>query len=112
MQSIEIDSDNRSGGSGNDTDPESATPSSTDGNATNITRDANKVSSRAPRKLSSISKLYDINGDGELDAAESAMRDMDVSNRGFLTNDKIYSLMQEQLETRKQLVRIKWIVFG
>lgn len=110
MHSITIDSDNTSS---NRTDLESATTSATEGDGTTITAgNGNKVSSRAPRKLSSVSKLYDINGDGELDAAESAMRDLDVSNRGFLTNDKIYSLMQEQLETRKQLVRIKWIVFG
>lgn len=90
------------------THPEFATTS----DATIIAGNGNQVESRTPRKLSSISKLYDINGDGKLDAAESAMRDMDVSNRGFLTNDKIYALMQAQMETRKQLVRIKWVVFG
>lgn len=109
MQTIAIDSDSR------DcivTDPEFAKSSVTESDATITAGNGNQVVSRTPRKLSSVSKMYDINGDGELDAAESAMRDMDVSNRGFLTNDKIYSLMQAQMETRKQLVRIKWVVFG
>lgn len=104
-----IDNENRNS---NSTDPASATTSVTDGDAPITSENENKVSSRFPRKLSSVSKMYDIDGDGELDAAERAMRAMDCSNRGFLTNDKIYSLMQEQLETRKQLVRIKGIVFG
>jgi hypothetical protein len=46
-------------------------------------------------RLSSVGKMYDINGDGVLDEAEQAMRDLDETGRGYLTNDKVYELMVE-----------------
>ena len=55
--------------------------------------------------------MYDIDGDGKLDAAEMAMRDMDKSNRGYLTNETVYKLVQEQMETQKQLFRVKKVMF-
>eukprot|EP01083_Nonionella_stella_P198627 729118_1 len=61
------------------------------------------------RKLSTVSKMYDI--DGKLDAAEMAMRDMDKSNRGYLSNETVYKLMKEQMETQKQLFRVKRVMF-
>lgn len=45
--------------------------------------------------LSDVGKMYDIDGDGKLDEAEQAMRDMDKTGRGYLTNDKVYELMLE-----------------
>jgi hypothetical protein len=45
--------------------------------------------------LSRVSQMYDINGDGELDEAERAMRNLDTTGRGYLTNEKIYELMNE-----------------
>ena len=45
--------------------------------------------------MSRVSQMYDINGDGELDEAERAMRDLDTTGRGHLTNDKVYELMNE-----------------
>ena len=75
------------------------------------------------RRLSAVSRMYDIDGDGQLgkcvyydcniscvlhyntrhshhmfsfitDEAELAMRNLDRSNRGHLTNDSVYKLMQ------------------
>mmetsp|Transcript_2756 Transcript_2756/g.4269 ORF Transcript_2756/g.4269 Transcript_2756/m.4269 type:complete len:263 (-) Transcript_2756:30-818(-) len=39
------------------------------------------------------------------------MRDMDKSNRGYLTNDKVYNVMQAQLEVQKQLFKTRRIMF-
>ena len=63
------------------------------------------------RKLSTFSKVYDVDGDGVLDDAEMAMRDMDKSRRGYLTNEKVYAMMREQMETQKQLFRVRRIAF-
>lgn len=62
-------------------------------------------------RLSTVSRMYDVNGDGALNAAELAMRDMDQSGRGYLTNDKVYKMMQDQIEVQKQLFRVKRIMF-
>ena len=59
------------------------------------------------KRLSTFSKNYDVNNDGELDKVELAMKDMDTTERGYLTNDKVYGLMQEQLRTQQQLFRSK-----
>lgn len=41
-----------------------------------------------------------------------AMRRMDGSNRGYLTNDKVYGLIKQQLELQQKLFTIKRIVIG
>lgn len=64
------------------------------------------------RKLSTVSRMYDIKGDGELDEAELAMRVMDTSGRGYLTNDKVYALMQEHVQTQRKLFQFKKIIIG
>jgi hypothetical protein len=61
-------------------------------------------------RLSAVSKKYDVNGDGKLDEAEQAMRDLDKEGRGFLTNDKVYSIFQQQLRLQKQLLLAKRLV--
>jgi hypothetical protein len=61
------------------------------------------------RKLSTFSKKYDVNGDGVLDDAEMAMRGMDTSGRGYLTNDKVHALMLEEMKMQKQLFRTRRI---
>ncbi|EJK74280.1 hypothetical protein THAOC_04051 [Thalassiosira oceanica] len=63
-------------------------------------------------KLSKIGALYDIDGDGKLDKEEQAMRDMDKSGRGFLTNDKVYTLMQEHFAMERKFMRSKRVIFG
>lgn len=66
--------------------------------------------SRTDRKLSTVSRMYDIRGDGELDEAELAMRHMDTSGRGYLTNDKVYELMQDHVHTQRKLFQFKKII--
>jgi len=46
------------------------------------------------------------------DEAELAMRALDRSNRGHLTNDSVYKLMQEQMAQQRQLFKFKKIMIG
>lgn len=64
------------------------------------------------RKLSMFSKMYDLDGDGELDEAELAMRDMDTSRRGHLSNEKVYKMMQDHVQTQRKLFHFKKIIIG
>jgi hypothetical protein len=45
--------------------------------------------------LSRVSEMYDMNGDGILDETERAMRNLDETGRGHLSNEKVYNLMHE-----------------
>lgn len=72
---------------------------------------SSKATSAKLRKLSTVSRFYDVDGDGELDDAELAMRHMDSTGRGYLTNDKVYKIMTEQMETQKQLFRTRRVAF-
>jgi len=63
-------------------------------------------------RLSTVSKMYDIDGDGQLDEAELAMRRMDTSGRGYLTNEKVLGLMTEQLAQQRQLFKLKKVIIG
>lgn len=56
--------------------------------------------------------LIDIDGDGQLDEAELALREMDTSGRGYLTNEKVFGLMTEQLAQRRQLFKLKKVIIG
>ena len=56
-------------------------------------------------RLSTVSRMYDVDGDGVLDEAEQQMRNMDKSGRGHLSNETVYKMMQEQLKTQKQLCK-------
>jgi len=56
--------------------------------------------------------MYDIDGDGQLDEAELAMRRMDTSGRGYLTNEKVLGLMTEQLAQQRQLFKLKKVIIG
>lgn len=69
-------------------------------------------SSNVKSRLSTVSRMYDIDGDGKLDEAEQAMRDMDKTGRGYLTNEKIHDLMTEHLDTQRELFKVKKIVIG
>jgi len=102
------------------TDPESATPSvaedevfanESEGAKASLNDEPKSFDTSTIKRLSTVSKMYDVDGNGQLDDAELAMRDMDKSGRGYLTNEKVYALMQEQLATQKQLFRVKRIMF-
>lgn len=64
------------------------------------------------RELSVVGQKYDINGDGVLDETEQAMRNMDKSGKGFITNDKVYELMKHQTEMQKQIFNMKKLTIG
>jgi hypothetical protein len=59
------------------------------------------------KALSMTSKMYDVDGDGKLDVAEQAMRDMDTANRGYLTNEKVYKVMLEQMKLQQEVFSLK-----
>lgn len=60
--------------------------------------------------LSRVSKMYDIDGDGELNAAERALREMDTSNRGFITNERAYKLMTEHMDMQREMFKMKKVI--
>jgi len=62
------------------------------------------------RNLTKISNKYDLDGDGILDEAEQAMRDHDTEDRGFLTNDEIYSIVKEQLRAQRRAGHMKRLI--
>ena len=54
-------------------------------------------------KLSAVSRMYDIDGDGVLNDTEKAMRNLDGSGRGFISNEKVYRLMEQSLKLQNQV---------
>lgn len=70
------------------------------------------TNNKLTRKMSVVSKAYDLDGDGKLDEAEQAMRDLDTENKGELSKDQIYALMKEHLHTQKSLFRAKSMIVG
>lgn len=62
------------------------------------------------QQLSFISRQYDLDGDGVLDAAERAMRDMD--NGDGLNKKAVYDTIQELMQTQKSLLNTKRILFA
>ena len=65
----------------------------------------NDVVKKRIGRLSTVSRMYDVDGDGVLDEAEQQMRNMDKSGRGHLSNETVYKMMQEQIKTQKQLCK-------
>jgi hypothetical protein len=62
---------------------------------------------RAKSTMSLTSKMYDVDGDGKLDETERAMREMDTDNRGYLTNEKVYKIMLEQMKLQQEVFGLK-----
>jgi hypothetical protein len=62
---------------------------------------------RAKSTMSLTSKMYDVDGDGKLDETEKAMREMDTENRGYLTNEKVYKIMLEQMQLQQEVFGLK-----
>lgn len=87
--------------------------SDTDGST--ISGDVEMVNDTGKQKqtmLSRVSQMYDINGDGMLDEAERAMRELDETGRGYLTNEKVYELMNDHLKMQKDMFRFKKVLIG
>ncbi|KAL7519242.1 hypothetical protein ACHAWX_004027 [Stephanocyclus meneghinianus] len=64
------------------------------------------------RKLSDVSKAYDLDGDGVLNTTEQAMRDMDIENKGHLTKEQVYEIVKEQLETKYEVTQYKKVTLA
>lgn len=62
-------------------------------------------------RLTMASRMYDLDGDGVLDEAERAMRDADAEGRGYLTNEEIYDIVQEQLAAKRRSGQMKKLIF-
>jgi hypothetical protein len=65
------------------------------------------LATTSKKVLSQTSMRYDIDGDGQLDPSEKAMRDMDTDNRGYLTNDQVYKVMLEQMKLQREVFGLK-----
>jgi hypothetical protein len=65
------------------------------------------LSATSKKQLSVTSRMYDVDGDGQLDETEQAMRDQDTDNRGYLTNEKVYKIMLEQMKLQKEVFGLK-----
>ena len=74
--------------------------------------DAAAAGEESPRALSAVSKLYDVDGDGVLNDAERALRELDTENEGRLSNQKVLQIMQQQLALQQQLFSMKRILIG
>lgn len=64
------------------------------------------------QRLSKVSQMYDVDGDGKLDEVEKAMRDMDSREMGHLSNEKVYKILQEQMKAQKDLLSMKRFVIA
>lgn len=67
----------------------------------------NRPTFNASSRLSFISKAYDIRHEGKLDETEQKMRAMDREGRGYLTNQQVYDILQDQSRTQKALLTAK-----
>jgi len=63
-------------------------------------------------RLSKISQKYDLDGNGELDEIEQAMRDRDVDGDGNLDNREVYRIVQDQLKNQTDVKLFKKIAGG
>ena len=62
--------------------------------------------------LSASAKQWDLDGDGELDDAEMALRNLDKSHKGTLSKEQMYELMTANLQTQRELFKVKKVVIG
>jgi hypothetical protein len=67
---------------------------------------------KARQSLSASAKQWDLDGDGELDDAEMALRNLDRSHKGTLSKEQMYELMADNLQTQRQLFKVKKVVIG
>mmetsp|Transcript_20792 Transcript_20792/g.43402 ORF Transcript_20792/g.43402 Transcript_20792/m.43402 type:complete len:509 (+) Transcript_20792:117-1643(+) len=73
---------------------------------------AEAIALKKKERLTTISRAYDLDGDGILDEAEQAMRDRDADGRGHLTNEEIYAIVREQLRVHKRAGMMKKLIYA
>ena len=66
----------------------------------------------ADTRLSVISKQYDMGGKGFLNETEQQLRNLDTSNRGHLSNEEVYELMQQHIDGQRKLFQMKKLLAG
>lgn len=66
---------------------------------------------RSTKKLSVASKAYDTDHTGQLDEAQRRMRELDKSGRGFIKNEELYEEFRQNLQTQKELLSLKRLVY-
>ena len=101
----------RSGGqdtSGDEEAPPTALPNSPSPSNESSVGNESEPGSSQPRnhlrhKLSAVSRMYDIDGDGVLNETEKAMRDLDGSDKGFISNSQVYRIMEQSLQLQHQV---------
>ena len=72
----------------------------------------NVVDAGKKARLSVVSRKYDLDGDGVLDEAEQAMRNLDKSGRGFLKSEEVYDMMNQHLKMQKDMFKMKRVLGG
>lgn len=68
--------------------------------------------SSKPRVISEASAKWDIDGDGQLDEAEMALKKIDKEGNGQLTKEELHALMKEHLSTQRELWSLKKMAMG
>jgi Mor family transcriptional regulator len=67
---------------------------------------------RKKNRLTKVSAMYDLDGDGELDEIELAMRKYDRDGDGQLSKNEIYKIVQEQLKEKKDASQLRKVTAG
>eukprot|EP00578_Thalassiosira_sp_NH16_P006342 CAMPEP_0181123268 /NCGR_PEP_ID=MMETSP1071-20121207/25796_1 /TAXON_ID=35127 /ORGANISM="Thalassiosira sp., Strain NH16" /LENGTH=594 /DNA_ID=CAMNT_0023208373 /DNA_START=63 /DNA_END=1843 /DNA_ORIENTATION=+ len=72
----------------------------------------NKAAAARNNRLTKISAMYDLDGDGVLDEIEQAMRNRDVNNDGNLGNAEVYKIVRDQLKNQSDVHLYKRMAGG
>ena len=65
-----------------------------------------------PPQMSVISQAYDRTGKGYLDETEKAMRKLDESGKGHLSNDAVYEILLESTKQTKRLATQRYLLIA
>ncbi len=93
-------------------DVEAAVPAATTSGDTDLRLRSSLTAAKANPSLSKSAKAWDLDGDGQLDEAELALKNMDSGGKGQLTKDDMYKLMNDNLNTKRDLFKMKKFVIG
>ena len=83
-------------------------------NAMLTTRQRNSIVRKHgdPINASSANNIYDLDGDGKLDAIEQVMMKYDKDGDGTFSNSEIYDIIQEHLQAERKASRMKQLIVG